>query len=57
MKGNALIEFLLRKTGKTWDDVVEPSASINDTESWKSRRVCLMTLLKRVIPLLKKILL
>jgi ATP-dependent DNA helicase RecG len=30
LKGNALIEFLLRKTGKTWDDVVEPSATIKD---------------------------
>ena len=28
LKGNALTEFLLRKTGKTWDDVREPSASI-----------------------------
>ncbi|NCT75120.1 MAG: transcriptional regulator [Chitinophagaceae bacterium] len=32
LKGNALMEFLLRKTGKTWDDVVEPSASINDID-------------------------
>jgi len=30
LKGNALIEFLLRKTGKTWDDVVEPSAVLSD---------------------------
>jgi len=30
LKGNALIEFLLCKTGKTWNDVVEPSATIND---------------------------
>ncbi|PGH40151.1 MAG: transcriptional regulator [Candidatus Nephrothrix sp. EaCA] len=30
LKGNALVEFLLRKTGKTWDDVIEPSASIGD---------------------------
>ncbi|TKK64845.1 DeoR family transcriptional regulator [Ilyomonas limi] len=30
LKGNALTEFLLRKTGKTWDDVTEPSASITD---------------------------
>lgn len=33
LKGNALIEFLLRKTGKTWDDVVEPSASITDIDT------------------------
>lgn len=33
LKGNALIEFLLRKTGKTWDDVTEPSASINDIDT------------------------
>ena len=32
LKGNALIEFLLRKTGKTWDDVIEPSASISDID-------------------------
>src|SRR3982750_519253 len=30
LKGNALTEFLLKKTGKTWDDVTEPSASIAD---------------------------
>lgn len=30
LKGNALIEFLLKKTGKTWDDVIEPSATFND---------------------------
>ncbi len=28
LKGNALMEFLLRKSGKTWDDVVEPRASV-----------------------------
>ena len=33
LKGNALIEFLLRKTGKTWDDVTEPSASISDIDT------------------------
>jgi ATP-dependent DNA helicase RecG len=33
LKGNALIEFLLRKTGKTWDDVIEPSATINDIDA------------------------
>lgn len=32
LKGNALIEFLLRKTGKTWDDVVESSATIEDID-------------------------
>lgn len=32
LKGNALVEFLLRKTGKTWDDVVEPSATIGDID-------------------------
>lgn len=26
LKGNALMEFLLRKSGKTWDDVIEPRA-------------------------------
>lgn len=30
LKGNALMEFLLRKSGKTWDDVVEPRASLAD---------------------------
>ncbi len=33
LKGNALVEFLLRKTGKTWDDVAEPSATINDIDT------------------------
>jgi len=33
LRGNALIEFLLRKTGKTWDDVIEPSATISDLDA------------------------
>ena len=33
LKSNALTEFLLRKTGKTWDDVTEPSASLNDIDA------------------------
>ncbi len=33
LKGNALTEFLLRKTGKTWDDVTEPLASLNDIDA------------------------
>ena len=28
LKGNALNEFLLRKAGKTWDDVIEPRATL-----------------------------
>lgn len=32
LKGNALMEFLLRKSGKTWDDVVEPRATIADID-------------------------
>jgi ATP-dependent DNA helicase RecG len=32
LKGNALTEFLLKKTGKTWDDIIEPSVSINDID-------------------------
>ncbi len=32
LKGNALVEFLLQKTGKSWDDVVESSATINDID-------------------------
>jgi ATP-dependent DNA helicase RecG len=30
LSGNALNEFLLRKTGKTWDDVIEPNAALTD---------------------------
>lgn len=30
LNGAALNEFLLRKAGKSWDDVVEPSASLQD---------------------------
>lgn len=32
LKGNALMEFLLRKSGKTWDDVIEPRASLADID-------------------------
>lgn len=32
LKGNALMEFLLRKSGKTWDDVVEPRATLADID-------------------------
>lgn len=30
LNGAALNEFLLRKAGKTWDDVIEPSATLGD---------------------------
>jgi len=33
LKGNSLNEFLLKKAGKTWDDVVEPRATISDIDS------------------------
>ncbi|MCF8299153.1 MAG: putative DNA binding domain-containing protein [Saprospiraceae bacterium] len=33
LKGNALNEFLLKKAGKTWDNVVEPRASIQDIDN------------------------
>jgi ATP-dependent DNA helicase RecG len=32
LSGNALNEFLLRKTGKTWDDVIEPNATLADID-------------------------
>lgn len=32
LKGNALMEFLLRKSGKTWDDVIEPRATLADID-------------------------
>tara|TARA_B100000809_G_scaffold159282_1_gene156655 strand:- start:214 stop:1542 length:1329 start_codon:yes stop_codon:yes gene_type:complete len=32
LTGNALNEFLLRKTGKTWDDVIEPNATLEDID-------------------------
>ncbi len=32
LQGVALNEFLLRKTGKTWDDVIEPSAKFDDID-------------------------
>jgi ATP-dependent DNA helicase RecG len=32
LTGNALNEFLLRKSGKTWDDVVEPRAKLTDID-------------------------
>ncbi len=33
LKGNALNEFLLKKAGKTWDDVIEPRASFEDIDT------------------------
>jgi ATP-dependent DNA helicase RecG len=32
LKGNALNEFLLRKSGKTWDDVIEPRTTLSDID-------------------------
>ncbi|TRX03216.1 ATP-binding protein [Flavobacterium gawalongense] len=32
MTGNTLNEFLLKKAGKTWDDVIEEGASLNDID-------------------------
>ncbi len=32
LKGNALNNFLLKKAGKTWDDVVEPRANLKDID-------------------------
>jgi len=32
LKGAALNEFLLQKAGKTWDDIVEPQATIEDLD-------------------------
>ncbi len=33
LRGNALNEFLLKKAGKTWDDVIEQRASISDIDT------------------------
>jgi len=32
LKGNALNNFLLKKAGKTWDDVIEPRATLADID-------------------------
>lgn len=32
LSGNALAEFLLKKSGKTWDDVIEETATLNDID-------------------------
>jgi len=32
LKGNALTEFLLKKTGKTWGDIIEPKATLEDID-------------------------
>ena len=32
LKGNSLNEFLLKKAGKTWDDVIEPKAKLDDSD-------------------------
>lgn len=33
LKGNALNEFLLKKSGKTWDDVIEARATLDDIDT------------------------
>jgi len=33
LRGNTLNEFLLKKAGKTWDDVIEPRASLSDIDT------------------------
>ena len=33
LRGNALNEFLLKKAGKTWDDVIEPRVDISDIDT------------------------
>lgn len=33
LKGNSLTEFLLRKSGLSWDDVIEPRANLSDIDS------------------------
>ena len=32
LKGPALNEFILKRTGKTWDDIPEPRATVNDID-------------------------
>jgi len=32
LKGSSLNEFLLKKAGKTWDDVIEPKAKLDDID-------------------------
>jgi len=32
LRGNDLTEFLLKKTGKTWDDIVESSSTLDDID-------------------------
>ena len=38
LRGNELTEFLLRKTGKTWDDIEEENASFDDINEATVRR-------------------
>lgn len=33
LKGTVLNDFILKRTGKTWDDIPEPRASINDIDA------------------------
>ncbi|ROL61363.1 hypothetical protein D9V86_06185 [Bacteroidetes/Chlorobi group bacterium ChocPot_Mid] len=33
LKGTALHDFILRKTGKTWDDIIEPKATYDDIDA------------------------
>lgn len=67
LRGNALNEFLLKKAGKTWDDVIELRASLSDIDSiaieafksgaTKSKRLSFIENENDIEPILKNLLL
>ena len=50
LTGTALNEFLLKKSGKTWDDVVEPRATLDDIDETAVAKFLIMAKEKGRLP-------
>lgn len=50
LTGNSLNEFLLKKSGKTWDDVIEPRATFDDIDETAVAKFLLMAKEKGRLP-------
>ena len=51
LKGNSLNDFLLKKSGKAWGDVIEPRATFNNIDKNTSLAFLKMSEEKRVFAL------
>ncbi|PWK17104.1 ATP-binding protein [Xanthomarina spongicola] len=50
LRGNELTEFLLRKTGKTWDDIEEENASFDDINEGTVRQFVKLGIASKRLP-------